>query len=108
MFRALGDKNRYNIICLLLENHYCVGALANRLNISQAAVSQHLQVLRKVGLVWGEKRGYWTHYLVNKKALEAAGLELQRVASLPNPPSSDCSHDRELGKKCKCEGGEIE
>lgn len=66
--RALADGTRFRIIDLLLTHDLCVGALATRLNISEAAVSQHLQILRKAGLVRGEKRGYWTHYSVDKIA----------------------------------------
>ena len=64
ILKALAEKNRFRIINLLLTHDFYVGALAIRLDISKAAVSQHLQVLRKAGLVKGEKLGYWTHYSV--------------------------------------------
>jgi ArsR family transcriptional regulator len=67
--KALSDETRFRIINLLLSHDLCVGALAGHLNISKAAVSQHLQILRKAGLVRGEKRGYWTHYSVDKSAI---------------------------------------
>lgn len=57
-FKILGDANRFKIISLLLGHDLCVGALAQHLRISKPAISQHLQVLRKAGLVRGEKRGY--------------------------------------------------
>jgi DNA-binding transcriptional ArsR family regulator len=71
--KALADETRFRIIKLLLIHDLCVGALAGHLNMSKAGVSQHLQILRKVGLVRGEKRGYWTHYSVDKS-------EIQRIA----------------------------
>jgi ArsR family transcriptional regulator len=77
--RALADENRWEIIRLLLSHEYCVGALANNLGISGAAVSQHLRVLREAGLVKGEKRGYWTHYQVERKALIALGEVLIKL-----------------------------
>ena len=67
--KALADETRFRIINLLLTHVFCVGALAGHLNLSKAAVSQHLQILRKAGLVTGEKRGYWTHYSVDKSAI---------------------------------------
>jgi len=67
--KALADETRFRIINLLLVHDLCVGALADRLDISKAAVSQHLQILRKAGLVTGEKRGYWTHYRVDKDSI---------------------------------------
>jgi ArsR family transcriptional regulator len=74
--KALADETRFRIINLLLTHDLCVGALANQLNISKAAISQHLQILRKVGLVRGEKRGYWTHYMVDKSAIHRIAEDL--------------------------------
>jgi ArsR family transcriptional regulator, arsenate/arsenite/antimonite-responsive transcriptional repressor len=55
---------------MLIAGDLCVGALANQLGISKPAVSQHLQIMRKAGLIKGEKRGYWTHYVVERQALD--------------------------------------
>jgi ArsR family transcriptional regulator, arsenate/arsenite/antimonite-responsive transcriptional repressor len=67
--KALADVKRLKIIHMLIANDLCVGALAQQLGISKPAVSQHLQILRRAGLVKGEKRGYWTHYVVDRQAL---------------------------------------
>ena len=83
ILKALADETRFRIIDLLLTHDLCVGALAGRLNISKAAVSQHLQILRKAGLVRGEKRGYWTHYSVNRKVIHAIAEELIQRADQP-------------------------
>lgn len=83
LFKALADENRFKIINLLLSQPYCVGALANQLGISEAAVSQQLQILRKAGLVKGEKRGYWTHYIVDKDLLINLGEDLKKIAIQP-------------------------
>jgi len=69
ILKALADESRLRIVNLLLTHDLCVGALASHLDISKAAVSQHLQILRKAGLVKGEKRGYWTHYSVERSVL---------------------------------------
>jgi len=69
LFKALSDQTRLRLIDMLLNHDLCVSALANRLGISKPAVSQHLQILRKAGLVKGEKRGYWTHYSVERNTL---------------------------------------
>lgn len=67
--KALADENRLKIVTLLLHHDYCVGALARQLGITKAAVSQQLQILRRANLVRGEKRGYWTHYKVERDGL---------------------------------------
>jgi ArsR family transcriptional regulator len=128
IFKALADETRFRIINLLLTHDLCVGALAAHLNISKAAVSQHLQILRKAGLVRGEKRGYWTHYIVDKSAIrkiaedlinrtkEAPDFRIACHRSLPDEISTndmersglavckDCCHqpDRLKGKPEEC------
>src|SRR4030043_2407672 len=82
--KALSDETRFELIKLLLTHDLCVGALAHHLRISEAAVSQHLKLLREAGLVKGEKRGYWTHYMVEKDKLnELAGLLRELINLLP-------------------------
>jgi ArsR family transcriptional regulator len=80
LLKALGDDNRLKLLNLLLTHDLCVGALARRLGITEAAVSQHLQVLRKSGLVRGEKRGYWTHYAVEREVLKELADRLKTIA----------------------------
>lgn len=88
--KTLADETRMNLVRLLLTHDLCVGALAKRLAVSEAAVSQHLGKLREAGLVKGEKRGYWTHYSVNRDRFgELAGL-LADLAALPQAPEIVC------------------
>jgi len=70
IFKALSAEARVRIVQLLKDRALCVGALASRLDVSQAAVSQHLRVLRDAGLVVAEKRGYYVHYRLNEKTLK--------------------------------------
>jgi DNA-binding transcriptional ArsR family regulator len=48
---ALGDRSRRSIVELLRERPHAVGELVEALPISQPAVSQHLKVLKRAGLV---------------------------------------------------------
>ena len=85
ILKALADETRFRIINLLLSHDLCVGALADHLSMSKAAVSQHLQILRKVGLVRGEKRGYWTHYGVDKTLIhQIAEALIEKVDQAPD------------------------
>ncbi|MFZ7124710.1 MAG: ArsR/SmtB family transcription factor [Desulfobacterales bacterium] len=79
--KALSDENRLKILRMLAKSDLCVGALAKQLGISKPAVSQHLQTLRKTGLVMGEKRGYWTHYQVDREALARIADEIRDLTS---------------------------
>jgi DNA-binding transcriptional ArsR family regulator len=47
----LGNAKRLAIMCHLAEEELSVGAIAERVNLSQSALSQHLAKLRAEGLV---------------------------------------------------------
>ena len=79
VLKALADETRMKLLDLLLAQDLCGRAAAKRLGISEAAVSQHLKILKDAGLVLGEKRGYWTHYSVQTEVLEEIGPELERM-----------------------------
>ncbi|MGC8776118.1 MAG: ArsR/SmtB family transcription factor [Minisyncoccia bacterium] len=65
IFAALGDQRRFQIFQLLLENNdLCVGDIAYILNISIAAVSQHMKILEMNNLIESEKRGQMVCYKV--------------------------------------------
>lgn len=81
ILKVISDESRFKIINILLKHDLCVGGLAKQLEISKSAVSQHLQVLRKIGLVTGEKRGYYTHYVVNRSLLKLVGEKTIEIAS---------------------------
>ena len=57
VFHALGDPTRRAIIEKLSEGPVSVSRLAKPLDITLAAVVQHLQVLEKSGLVHTQKVG---------------------------------------------------
>ena len=88
--KALADEKRLEILTMLLNSDLCVGALANHLSISKPAVSQHLRILRKAGLVRGEKRGYWTHYMVDRQALARIATELTELSAADHPYETIC------------------
>jgi ArsR family transcriptional regulator len=82
IFKALSDPTRLRLVKLLSDQSVsmcqgtcdnqkflCVNALANKVGVTQSAVSQHLRVLRQVGLVRGERRGSFMHYSIDKDGL---------------------------------------
>lgn len=69
IFRVLSVDTRIRIVQLLKQNSLCVNALARRLGVTPAAVSQHLHVLREADLVKPEKKGYFVHYTINSSKL---------------------------------------
>jgi ArsR family transcriptional regulator, arsenate/arsenite/antimonite-responsive transcriptional repressor len=84
VFRALSAPTRLKLVKLLDENNgaLCVNALSDRLGISQSAVSQHLRILRQVGMVKKERRGSCMHYLVDKDCLKKYSSKLRKTLGL--------------------------
>ena len=84
-FKALGDPTRLKILELLKargktccdliareEKGLCACDIERAVGLSQAAVSHHMDLLRRSGLIEAEKRGRWMFYRRNEAAL--AGL----------------------------------
>ncbi len=83
--KALGDPTRLKILELLKskgrsccdliardERGLCACDIEEAVKLSQAAVSHHMGLLRRAGLVNAEKRGRWVYYSRNEAAI--AGL----------------------------------
>ncbi len=98
MFAALGDPTRLKLVKLLCRqsgNVLCVNALAQLLGVTQSAVSQHLRVLRVVGLVSAERCGYNIHYSMNIEAINRYRDVLSDILRIQEP------HDQEsCGNHC--------
>ena len=70
LFRTLADPTRRAIFeRLCREGEQTVSALTARAGISQPAVSKHLGVLRRAGLVLDRPEGRQTHYRAQLGAL---------------------------------------
>lgn len=69
VFKALGDPTRLSIVQLLYRHRgaLCVNALTKMLSVSQSAVSQHLRVLKDIGLIRGSRTGMHVHYSIDKE-----------------------------------------
>jgi DNA-binding transcriptional ArsR family regulator len=72
VFNAIAEPRRREIIDLLAggSTPRTVGDLVETLNIPQPAVSKHLGVLRKVGLVTVSKQGQHRLYQLNAEELK--------------------------------------
>jgi DNA-binding transcriptional ArsR family regulator len=70
LFRTLADPTRRAIFeRLCREGEQTVGALTARAGVSQPAVSKHLSILKRAGLVRDRHEGRQTHYSAELGAL---------------------------------------
>jgi DNA-binding transcriptional ArsR family regulator len=70
VFRAVADPTRRAILNLLRDTELSAEALGRPFRVSQPAISQHLRVLRRAGLVRGQKSGRRCVYRLNPKPLD--------------------------------------
>ena len=64
--KALGEPRRVEILRVLQDGGpYAVGEIATQVDISQQAVSQHLAILSRAGLVEARKEGTRSLYSIN-------------------------------------------
>lgn len=57
IFAALADPTRRAILAMLLEDDMAVTDVAEPFDVSLAAISKHLTILTRAGLISQEKRG---------------------------------------------------
>ncbi len=71
VFNAIAEPRRRELIAVLADGReYAVNEVVLRLRIPQPAVSKHLRVLRKVGVVSTVKRGQHRMYRLNAASLK--------------------------------------
>jgi ArsR family transcriptional regulator len=72
-FKALGDETRLQLVVLLARQKpgqaMCVSRLARELGTTTSNVSQHLRVLKGLGLLHGERRRHRIHYFLDGERL---------------------------------------
>ena len=69
-FKALSDPNRRQILELLKTKDMSVKELQEHFSITQEALSHHLSVLKKAGLVTDERKGQFVFYSLNTSIFE--------------------------------------
>ena len=82
LWSAIGDPIRRSMIDLLLAGGPGTAtALSERLPVTRQAVSKHLAVLDRVGLVHGVPAGRERHYQVDEAQLARAVAQLSAVGA---------------------------
>ena len=64
-FRVLGDPTRIRIVDALSEGELCVCDIAERVGISESAVSHQLRLMRAQRIVRGRRAGRCVYYTLD-------------------------------------------
>jgi ArsR family transcriptional regulator, arsenate/arsenite/antimonite-responsive transcriptional repressor len=97
IFSALSDSTRLKLVKLLCQQQarhaLCVNSLADRLAVSQSAVSQHLRVLKSAGLVKAQKRGTHVHYFIDRENVEHVQSLMVSALNMEAPAGQEACLD---------------
>ncbi|MBZ8118400.1 metalloregulator ArsR/SmtB family transcription factor [Roseovarius sp. LXJ103] len=77
VFAALGDPTRRAILAMLLEDDMAVTDVAEPFGMSLAAISKHLGILSRAGLISQERRGRVKWCKLEPGAMKAASVWMQ-------------------------------
>lgn len=84
LLRLLANERRLLLLCILIaEGEAHVGQLAERVGLSQPALSQHLAKLREDGLVATRRTGTTIHYRIADPRVARIIATLQEVFCPP-------------------------
>ncbi|GGB66355.1 MULTISPECIES: ArsR/SmtB family transcription factor [Henriciella] len=102
-FDVLGDPVRRRILELLAETEQPAGAVSDVIStefgISQAAVSQHLKILRETGFATSTIDGTRRIYAIRADGLKAADAWLDKFRTFWEPKFMALETEIERGKK---------
>lgn len=74
--KALADPTRREILNLLKGGRRAAGEISERFDISFAAISRHLSVLKEADLITDTREGKFIYYELNTSVLEETLLWL--------------------------------
>jgi len=77
--RLLAEPRRVEILRLVWDRELSAGAIAERLPVSFAAVSQHLRKLLDAGLVTRRKEGRYRYYRARKSDMGTLQIYLESM-----------------------------
>ncbi|HEY4192842.1 MAG TPA: metalloregulator ArsR/SmtB family transcription factor [Mesorhizobium sp.] len=75
----MGNEKRLNIVSHLLEGEMSVGAIADKVSLSQSALSQHLAKLRALDLVQTRRDRQMIYYSCKSEMVRALMNMLEDV-----------------------------
>lgn len=77
--KALSDPVRREILSLLKETPLSAGEICDHFDITAAAISRHLSVLKEADLIRDDRRGKFIYYELNTSVLEEIMLWLTEL-----------------------------
>ncbi len=91
VFKLIGDENRYKILTFLIKNgESCVCNLEELLDIKQANLSKHLNIMKKENLLASKQVGKYVHYSVAESFAKEYKLLIKLIDSKESKSKKEC------------------
>ena len=71
LFKIFGDLTRVRIIFVLFRHEECVRDIAQKLDMTQSAISHQLRILKQSRLVTSRRVGQWNFFKRNEETIQA-------------------------------------
>ncbi len=84
IFKVLADKQRRDILVMLKDGEMNAGEIAERLNISPAALSYHLKLLKQADLIIEYKNKNFIYYQINTTVFQELILWIEQFGGNRN------------------------
>lgn len=96
MLKVLSAEMRVRIMVILQGRRLCAGAISRELGASPSSTSQHLKILKAVGLVRASRIGNHIHYSVDREVLAMVSTAVDGLL----PPATPDGDDRTATSVC--------
>ena len=84
IFKVLSDKQRRDILVMLKDGKMSAGEIAEKLDISPAALSYHLKLLKNADLIMKYKDKNFIYYEINTSVFEELILWVKQFGGNKN------------------------
>jgi ArsR family transcriptional regulator len=79
--KALGHPQRLKLLAAIGTKEVCVCKLVGVSELSQPAISHHLNILARSGLLRRRRKGRFNHYQANPKLVQQLMIQVQTLLS---------------------------
>ena len=71
LLKSMANESRLMILCQLSQGELTVGEMSKHVSLSQSALSQHLSLLRREGLVKTRRSSQFVYYGLDSEEVKA-------------------------------------
>ncbi len=97
---ALGEPHRLRLLGMLVHGEQCLCDLTAGLELVSSTVSNHMAILKRVGLVEARKEGRWIHFRLTDIEASTPAATALRWALSHLPVTDKICHQPENGACC--------